>query len=214
MGQVISVNVGQPADVPWAKTLGRTAIDKRPVTSRVAVGRLGVAGDVQVDKRHHGGPEQAVYAYAREDLDWWAARLGDGELRNGIFGENLTLRGVDPNGALLGERWRVGSALLEVTGPRVPCGVFRAWMDRPGWVGRFTRAERTGAYLRVLEEGDVAAGDPTVIEHRPERGTSVTVTEAFRAFHGDQDLMRRILALPGHSARWDKVGERVLRGPA
>jgi MOSC domain-containing protein YiiM len=128
MGQVVSVNVGQPVDVPWAKAVGRTAIDKRPVRTRVAVGRLGVAGDVQADKDNHGGPEQAVYAYAREDLDWWAARLGDGELRSGIFGENLTLRGVDPNGALLGER--------------------------------------------------------------------------------------RILALPGHSARWDKVAERVLRGSA
>jgi MOSC domain-containing protein YiiM len=212
MGRVVSVNVGQPADMPWAKKVRRTAIDKRPVMTRVAVGRLGLAGDVQVDKEHHGGPDLAVYAYAREDLDWWAARLGDGELRSGIFGENLTLGGVDPNGALLGERWRVGSALLEVTGPRVPCGVFRAWMGRPSWVSRFTEAERTGAYLRVLEEGDVATGDPAVIEHRPERGAGVTVTESFRAFHGDKDLMRRILALAGHSARWDKVAERVLRG--
>jgi MOSC domain-containing protein YiiM len=214
MGRVVSVNVGQPADVPGAKSVRRTAIDKRPVMTRVAVGRLGLVGDVQVDKEHHGGPELAVYAYAREDLDWWAARLGDGELRSGIFGENLTLGGVDPNGALLGERWRVGTALLEVTGPRVPCGVFRAWMGRPSWVRQFTEAERTGAYLRVLEEGDVAAGDPAVIEHRPARGDGVTVTESFRAFHGDKELMRRILALAGHSARWDKVAERVLRGTA
>ena len=214
MGQVVSVNVGQAVDASWAKAIKRTAIDKRPVTTRVAVGRLGVAGDTQADKKNHGGPEQAVYAYAREDLDWWAARLGAGELRSGIFGENLTLRGVDVNDALLGERWRVGSALLEVTGPRVPCAVFRAWMDRPGWVKQFTQAERTGAYLRVLEEGDVAAGDPAVVEHRPERGAGVTVTESFRAFHGDQDLMRRILALPSRSARWDEVAERVLRSSA
>ncbi|HEU5157618.1 MAG TPA: MOSC domain-containing protein [Streptosporangiaceae bacterium] len=214
MGQVVSVNVGQVLDMPWAKAkeIGRTAIDKRPVATRVAVRRLGVDGDEQADKDNHGGPEQAVYAYAREDLDWWAERLGDGELRNGIFGENLTVRGVDVNAALLDECWRVGDALLQVTGPRVPCGTFRAWMDRPGWVKRFTEAERTGAYLRVLEEGEVGPGDPIVIEHRPERG--VTVTESFRAYHGDQELMRRILAIPGHSASWDEAAERVLRGSA
>src|ERR671914_147965 len=98
--------------------------------TRVAVGRLGLVGDVQVDKEHHGGPELAVYAYAREDLDWWAARLGDGELRSGIFGENLTLGGVDPNGALLGERWRGGTAMVQVPGPRVPRGAFLALIGR------------------------------------------------------------------------------------
>jgi len=214
MGQVVSVNVGRAVAAPWAKATKRTAIDKRPVMTRVAVGRLGVAGDEQADKANHGGQEQAVYAYAREDLDWWAGQLGDGELRSGIFGENLTLHGLDVSGALLGERWRVGSALLEVTGPRVPCGVFRVWMGRPSWVKQFTEAERTGAYLRVLEDGDVAAGDPAVVEHRPERGAGVTVTGSFRAFHGDQDLRRRISRLPGHSTRWDQVAERVLRSPA
>lgn len=216
MGHILSVNTGRIAVAPWSKVKGRSAFDKRPVATRVAVRRLGIEGDEQEDKANHGGPDKAVYAYAREDLDWWAARLDDGgrELRNGAFGENLTVRGVDVNGALLGECWRVGGpggALLQVTGPRVPCGVFRSWMDLRGWVARFTRAERTGAYLRVLEEGDIAAGDPIVVERRPARGSGVTVTESFRAFHGDRDLMRRILAIPGHSATWDKIAERVLR---
>lgn len=211
MGQVVSVNVGQVAGAPWAESGADTAIDKNPVTARVAVRWLGVEGDEQADKRHHGGREQAVYAYAREDLDWWAAQLGT-ELRGGLFGENLTLTGIDVNGALLGECWRVGSALLQVTGPRVPCAVFRNWMGRPGWVKRFTRAERTGAYLRVLAEGDVAAGDPVTIEHRPADG--VTVTEAFRGNHGDRDVLRRILAIPGHSPKWDDVAARVLRTSA
>jgi MOSC domain-containing protein YiiM len=211
MRRVISVNVGRPVDIDWAGSSRRTAIDKRPVTGRVAVRTLGVAGDEQADNKHHGGREQAVYAYAREDLDWWAGQLGR-ELRNGIFGENLTLSGVDVNGALLGERWRVGTALLEITSGRVPCGVFRGWMNEPGWVKRFTAAERTGAYFRVLEEGDAAAGDPVTVEYRP--AASATVTEAFRAYHGDRELMRRILRLPGHAPEWDAVAERVLRNSA
>jgi MOSC domain-containing protein YiiM len=211
MGEVVSVNVGAADVPPWAESGERTAIDKRPVAGRVAVRWLGVAGDEQADTGNHGGREQAVYAYAREDLDWWAAGLGD-ELRGGIFGENLTLRGIDVNGALLGECWRVGTALLQVTAPRVPCSVFRSWMGRAGWVKRFTQAERTGAYLRVLEEGDVAAGDPVTVERTPVAG--VTVAESFRAYHGDRRLMRRILAIPDHSAKWDAIAERVLRDSA
>jgi MOSC domain-containing protein YiiM len=211
MSEVVSVNVGAIEVAPWAESGEHTAIEKRPLATRVAVRWLGVDGDEHADAEHHGGREQAVYAYAREDLDWWAARVGR-ELRDGIFGENLTLSGVEVNGAVLGERWRVGSALIEVTGPRVPCGVFRNWMGIRGWVREFTRAERTGAYLRVIEEGDVAAGDPVTVEHRPAR--SVTVTESFRAFHGDRDLLRRVLAVPGHAPKWDAVADRVLRSTA
>jgi MOSC domain-containing protein YiiM len=211
MGEVVSVNVGDIDEAPWLGSGQPSAIDKRPVTTRVAVRWLGLDGDDQADKHNHGGREQAVYAYAREDLDWWAAQLG-GELRDGVFGENLTVRGLDVNGALLGECWRVGSALIQVTAPRVPCSVFRYWMGRKGWVKRFTEAERTGAYFRVLEEGQVAPGDHAVVERRP--GHGVTVTESFRAFHGDQDLMRRVLATPDRSAKWDEVAERVLRGSA
>jgi MOSC domain-containing protein YiiM len=211
MGQVVSVNVGHVVGAPWAESGESTAIDKSPVATRVAVRRLGVEGDEQADKRNHGGREQAVYAYAREDLDWWAAQLGT-ELRSGIFGENLTLAGIDVNGALLGECWRVGGVLLQVTGPRVPCVVFRNWMGRPGWVKRFTQAERTGAYLRVLAEGDVAAGDPVTIEHRPAGG--VTVTESFRGYNGDRDVLRRILAIPDRSPMWDSVAARVLHTTA
>jgi MOSC domain-containing protein YiiM len=209
VGQIVSVQVGRAVDAPWAVVKERSAIGKRSIATRVAVGWLGVEGDEQADTVNHGGRDQAVYAYAREDLDWWAARLDDGELRNGIFGENLTVRGIDLNDAVLGECWRVGGALLQVTAPRVPCAVFGAWMGRPGWIKRFTEVGRTGAYLRVLEEGDVGVGDPIVVERRPER--SVTVAESFRAFHGDQDAMRRILALPGHATKWDKIAERVLK---
>ncbi|MFI6790394.1 MOSC domain-containing protein [Nonomuraea sp. NPDC050383] len=205
--RVISVNVGKVVDAPWAGKTGRTAIDKAPVLDRVEVRPEGVAGDGRGDLVNHGGGDHAVYAYAREDYDWWEAELRRG-LRDGRFGENLTTEGLDVNGAVLGERWRVGSAVLEVSGPRVPCVVFRNWMDEPGWVRRFTEAGRPGAYLRVVETGELGAGDGVRIVHRPRDG--VTVAEAFRAFHGDKELLRRVLAVPGRSAFWDDVADRVL----
>ncbi|MGH3320583.1 MAG: MOSC domain-containing protein [Streptosporangiaceae bacterium] len=207
--RVISVNVGRAFAAEWAGRLKRTAIDKRPVEAPVGVRRLGLAGDEQADTKHHGGPDQAVYAYAREDLDWWAESLGR-LLPDGAFGENLTVRGVDVTGALLGERWRVGTALLEVTAPRIPCSVFRNWMGERGWVKRFADASRVGAYFRVLEEGEVAAGDPLTVVCRPE--PRVTIAEAVRAWYGDAAVMRRLLAIPGISPTWDNAGRRVLAG--
>jgi MOSC domain-containing protein YiiM len=156
----------------------RTGIDKRPVTGRVAVHPLGLEGDVQVNRRHHGGEGQAVYAYAQEDADWWAAELGR-ELPPGRFGENLRTRGLDLTGAVLGERWRVGTALLEVAAPRTPCANFERFWGVPQLVKRFTARGATGAYLRVLEPGDVGAGDPVEIVHRPAHG--ITAGTAFRA---------------------------------
>jgi MOSC domain-containing protein YiiM len=157
----------------------RSGIDKRPVTGRVAVRELGLDGDVQVNRRYHGGEGQAVYAYAQEDADWWSADL-DRDLPPGRFGENLRTTGVDLTGALLGERWRVGTALLEVTDCRIPCANFERFWGVPRLVKRFTAHGASGAYLRVLEPGDVGAGDPVAIEHRP--GHGVTVGLAFRAY--------------------------------
>ncbi|WP_283134803.1 MOSC domain-containing protein [Rhizohabitans arisaemae] len=204
--RVVTVSAGRVVDADWAQ-LHRTGIDKRPVPGRVAVRAEGLDGDEQADRKSHGGPEQAVYAYAREDLDWWAAELGR-ELRDGMFGENLTTLGLDVNGALIGERWRIGSALLEVTAPRVPCATFRGWMGEPGWVKRFTQAERPGAYLRVVQDGELGAGDGIRVEFRPE--TRVTVAESFRAYHGAREVMRRLLKIPGRSHKWDSAAKRVL----
>ncbi|MEV4173455.1 MOSC domain-containing protein [Nonomuraea sp. NPDC049709] len=205
--RILSVNVGTPVDADWAGNLRRTAIDKRAVPHRVQVLADGLAGDEQADKQHHGSPDQAVYAYASEDYDWWEGELGR-ELRHGRFGENLTTSGLDVNGALVGERWRVGGAVLEVTKPRTPCVVFRNWMDETGWIKRFTAAARPGAYLKVVELGELGAGDEVEIVSRP--GTGVSVADWFRARHGDRDALRRILAVPGHDARWDEMAERVL----
>ncbi len=202
------MNVGRGVDADWAGSLKRTAIDKRPVRDRVAVRTLGVDGDEQSDTKNHGGPYQAVYAYAREDYDWWEETLGR-QLRAGIFGENLTLAGVEVTGALLGERWRVGTAVVEVTGPRIPCGVFRNWLDEPRWVKRFADARRPGAYLRVVEEGEVTAGDTVQVLHRPAQ--RVTLAESMSAYYGDDEILRRILTVPGHSPKWDDQAERLSR---
>ncbi|MEV0203141.1 MOSC domain-containing protein [Nonomuraea sp. NPDC050691] len=196
-------------DAPWAGKAGRTAIDKSPVLHRVEVRPAGLAGDGRGDLVNHSGEGHAVYAYAREDYDWWEGELRR-QLRDGRFGENLTTEGLDVNGAMLGERWRIGSAVLEVSGPRVPCVVFRNWMDEPGWVRRFTDAGRPGAYLKVVEIGELGVGDGVRVIHRPRDG--VTVAEAFRAFHGDKELMRRVLAVPERAAFWDDVAARVLGG--
>ena len=159
------------------KRPNRTGIDKRPVDGRVTVGRLGLDGDVQVNNRYHGGEGQAVYAYAQADADWWAAELGR-ELPPGRFGENLRTTGLDLRNAVLGDRWRVGTALLEVTAWRVPCANFARYWDVPDLVKRFAAHGATGAYLRVLETGDVGAGDDVEIVVRPDHG--ITVETAFR----------------------------------
>ena len=205
--RIRSVNVGRAVDAGWAGRLKRTAIDKRPVAGRVALGENGLAGDERADVANHGHPDQAVYVYAREDYDWWESRLGR-ELRDGLFGENLTTVGVDVTGALLGERWRVGTAVIEVTGPRIPCGVFRNWMGERGWVKRFTEAGRPGAYFRVIETGELGAGDDIEVLERP--WPSVTIGESFAAYHGDKELMRRVLAVPGRGEKWDRRAARVL----
>ncbi|HSO65435.1 MAG TPA: MOSC domain-containing protein [Ornithinibacter sp.] len=194
---VRSVNVGSPRG--GIRPRGReTAIDKRPVDAvevrdpgprRGGLGS-GVVGDEVVSRKHHGGSAQAVYAVAREELDWWGAELGR-DLRDGMFGENLTTSGLDVDAAVVGQRWRVGSAELEVAGPRIPCATFGAWMGERAWVRRFTERGRTGAYLAVVEPGVVSAGDAVVVEARPAHG--ITVPEVFRAFMGDPVLARRVL---------------------
>jgi MOSC domain-containing protein YiiM len=156
----------------------RSGIDKKPVTGRVAVHELGLAGDVQINRKHHGGEGQAVYAYAQEDADWWQREL-DRELPPGRFGENLRTTGLDLNDAVLGERWRVGTALLEVTAPRIPCANFEQFWGVPQLVKRFTAYGASGAYLRVLETGEVGADDPVTVVHRPDHGVRAGL--AFRA---------------------------------
>ena len=206
--RVLSVNSGPEADLVIGGRPARSAIDKRPAGCPVEVGPLGLASDTVADKVNHGGLEQAVYAYGREDLDWWTEQLGR-ELRNGMFGENLTTSGIDVSAALIGETWRAGTVLLQVTSPRIPCNTFKAWMgEEPHWVKRFAAAGRPGAYLRVLTPGTVAAGDDLEVVSRP--AVAVTVAESMAAYYGDRDLMRRLLEVAGRSAKWDEIAVGVL----
>lgn len=208
---LLSVNVGQPRYADWAG-LGRTSIDKRPVAGPVDVRALGLDGDQVSDTKHHGGADQAVYAFAREDLDAWASELG-ADLRDGQFGENLTTFGIDVNEAEVGERWLVGTTELEVSGVRIPCNDFKCWMGRSGyddagWVKRFTVVGRPGPYLRVVAEGRVEAGDDISVVHRP--GHGVTVSTMFRALTTEPVLVTRLLAVDGLSDRVRRRAEKLL----
>jgi len=172
-----------------------TAIDKRPVTEPVRVGALGLEGDDQYDKRHHGGVDQAVYVYATEEADRWAAELGY-DVAPGRFGENLRTLGLAVTDVVVGERWQVGEAgigpVLEARSPRVPCATFQAWMHEPHWVKRFTERGDVGAYFRVLREGYVLAGDDVEVVHRPNHG--VSIRQVFDSRLGRHlEAMRRLL---------------------
>lgn len=152
---------------------GVTAIDKRAVAEAVNVRPLGVFGDMQGDREHHGGHDQAVYAYSQEDADYWGSELGR-EIHPGLFGENLRTQGIETTQAVIGQRWRVGKhLLLEVTSPRVPCATFAERMGEPQWVKRFTEVGRVGTYLRVIEKGKVQAGDSIAVESTPSHGITV-----------------------------------------
>jgi MOSC domain-containing protein YiiM len=160
--------------LPDAGSVGVTAIDKQPVGEPLAVKPYGVYGDVQADRKNHGGLFQAVYAYAQEDADWWAGELGR-EIPPGLFGENLRTQGLEVSNAEIGERWRIGASLvLEVTSPRTPCATFQRYLGEPQWVRRFTQANRTGAYFRLVEKGSIAAGDEIEVIHQPGHGITVS----------------------------------------
>jgi MOSC domain-containing protein YiiM len=179
---VESVNVVHAVIPDVLGDLDTTAIDKRPVADRRAVDTVaGVAGDRIIDTEHHGGRDKAVYAYAREDLDAWAGELGRA-LPGGTFGENLTTYGVDLTQAVIGDHWQVGSEglVLEIASPRIPCKTFQGWMDEPHWVKRFYAYGAPGAYLRVLSEGTVGAGDRIEVVHRPGHGVTISDTFALR----------------------------------
>jgi MOSC domain-containing protein YiiM len=179
-----------------------SAIGKAPVSGRVRVAGVNVDGDDQADRRVHGGPDKAVYAYAREDELWWAARLNR-EIPPGMFGENLTVEGVDVSGAVIGERWRIGDVELQVCQPRLPCFKLGLRFGDPQMVKLFAQAGRPGAYLRILVEGDIQAGDEVDITDRPSH--QVTVAQVSRAIMVDESgLAAAAVApeLPESLSRW------------
>jgi MOSC domain-containing protein YiiM len=198
--EVVSVNVGMPRTVVHEGRAVTTAIWKRPAAGRVAVRGVNLYGDEQADRSVHGGVDKAVYAYAREDYEWWGAELGTEALAAGTFGENLTVSGIDINAAEVGERWRVGSALLEVSEPRFPCFKLGIRMGDPTFLKRFAAARRPGTYLRIIEEGELGAGDRIQVAHRP--GHGVTIGLFAEAYLGDRGRLVELLAADALSPTW------------
>jgi MOSC domain-containing protein YiiM len=189
-GAVVSVNLAVVRTDPFTRVKsGRSGIDKRPASGPVRLEVDGAVGDTICDTANHGGPEQAVYAYAVDDLDFWANEL-QRPLEPGNVGENLTLRGVDCSRAVVGERWRVGHAVLRVTGPRTPCRVFAGFLDVPDLIKRFFAAGRPGAYLAVEQPAAVSAGDAVTVLDRPSHG--VTVADLLAATGGRRELLPHI----------------------
>lgn len=215
MAYVLSVNLARVRDNPDAPKRS-TGIDKAAVHDSVMVrspgpmrGGLGsgLVGDTIGNQKLHGGNDQAVYAYAREDLDDWETVL-DRALTNGMFGENLTTSGVDVTGARIGERWRIGSdgPLLEVSAPRTPCRTFSAFLQLHNWIKTFTQAAKPGAYLRVIEPGELRASDAISIDYRPDH--DVTIGLVFRARMSDPDLLPHLLAADSLSSELKAYARR------
>jgi MOSC domain-containing protein YiiM len=191
---VLSVNVGTPKQI--AVRRGRplmSSIGKQPVEGRVRVEGVNVAGDQQADRRVHGGPDKAVYVYAREDAAWWEEQLGRA-LPPGMFGENLTTEGVDVSGAVIGERWRIGTVELEVAQPRLPCAKLGTRFGDLTMVKRFAEASRPGGYCRIVTEGELGAGDEIERLSRPEHG--ITLAFVSNAILLDETLRERAGSAP------------------
>jgi MOSC domain-containing protein YiiM len=192
--RLLSVNVGRPKQISVRR--GRalmSAIGKQPVEGRLRVEGVNVTGDQQADLRVHGGPDKAVYAYAREDAAWWEQQLGR-TLPPGMFGENLTTAGLDVSGAVIGERWRIGTVVLEVAQPRLPCAKLGTRFGDLGMVKRFGEASRPGAYLRIVTEGELGAGDAIEVLSRP--GHGITVAFVSDAVLLDETLRERAGSAP------------------
>jgi len=201
-GLVESLNVGLPRSVEVNSHTVLTAIWKNPVEGRLPLRGVNLEGDGQADRNSHGGPDKAVYAYGAEEAETWASEMGV-ELGPGAFGENLTVRGLGVSEAVIGERWEVGSTLLEVAQPRLPCFKLGIRMGDPGFLKRFAHANRPGAYFRVLREGDVGAGDSITVISRPAHG--ITSALVSRALLGDSQLLTTALQaseLPTEMRDW------------
>jgi MOSC domain-containing protein YiiM len=204
-GSVLSVNVAAPRPVDWDNRGMPTAIDKRAAAGRVRVATLGLAGDRVGDPSRHGGADQAVYAYGSEDAAWWAAELVR-VVTPGSFGENLSTQDIDLTGAVIGEVWTVGTAVLQVSCPRVPCHTFAGFWGMPDLVKQFTARATPGTYVRVLSEGEIGAGDRIQVASRPDHG--VTVGVAFRALTTEPDLLPLLVDLPDLAEKYRTAAQR------
>ena len=198
-GRVLSVNVGGAREFEYGGRVARSAIWKIPAAGRVAARGVNLAGDDQADRKAHGGFDKAVYAYAFEDTRWWEKQIGQ-SLGYGQFGENLTTEGIEVNAALVGERWAIGTTILEVSEPRIPCWRLGVRMNDDQFPRRFTEALRPGTYLRIIAEGELGAGDGIRVVGKPD--TDLSVRDVFRIYTRDRHEVGRLLAAPQISEAW------------
>ncbi len=204
--RVLSVNVGLPRNFDYNGRPARSAIWKSPVNGRIAARGVNLAGDRQADLQAHGGFDKAVYAYPVEDQRWWEQEIGR-PLSYGEFGENLTTQGMDLNDALIGERWQIGTAVFEVSEPRIPCWRLGVRMNDETFPRRFSKALRPGTYLRIVVEGEIGAGDEIRVVEKPDHG--LTVRDVFRIYTRDRDEVARLLAIPQLSNAWRGWAEHL-----
>ena len=194
--QLISVNLGQERTLERKDRVEQTGIFKFPTAASVKLTKLGLEGDVIISKKHHGGPDQAVYVYGGADYKWWSEELGK-EIAPGTFGDNLTISDLESMQFDIGDYIRIGEVTLQVTAPRIPCATFAARMEDPQWVKRFRYAERPGLYCRVIKEGFVQAGDTVSIEKY--KSETISALEMYRDFYDrnkSEETLRRHLNAP------------------
>jgi MOSC domain-containing protein YiiM len=203
MPRIVSVNVGLPREATWGGEIFTTAIVKEPVEGKCRIEGVNLTGDDQADRTVHGGPSKAIYAYSIEDYAWWSQQLGR-ELTPGTFGENLTLEGVDASALPIGERWRAGTALLEVSEPRIPCFKLAWRMQSPTFPKQFGKAMRFGTYFRIIEEGDVQAGSVMTLEASAPEPTlpSRDVARIYMFAHDEKRKLADIPALGPSFRNW------------
>ena len=205
--RVLSINITSIVHQgEWTGSEGRTGIDKRSVEGPIEFKNNGVAGDRIIDTNVHGGYDQAVYAYAKEDARWWEKEIGE-EISAGRFGENLTTEGIDVNAALVGEQWKIGSVILEVSQPRIPCRVFAGFWKRATLIKDFTQAGRPGAYLRIIQEGTAQAGDAIEVIFKPDH--SVSISDLFSAKSGERTKINEIKIVPQLSQGFKEWAEKI-----
>ena len=205
--RVLSINITSVVHQgEWTGSEGRTGIDKRSVAGPIEFKNNGVVGDRIIDTHVHGGYDQAVYAYAHEDAQWWEKEIGE-EITAGRFGENLTTEGIDVNAALVGEQWKIGSVILEVSQPRIPCRVFVGFWKRATLIKDFTQAGRPGAYLRIIQEGTATAGDLIEVIFKPDH--AVSISDLFSAKSGERAKINEIKGVPQLSQGFKEWAEKI-----
>jgi len=205
--RVLSINITSVVHQgEWTGSEGRTGIDKRSVTGAIEFKNDGVAGDRIIDTNAHGGYHQAVYAYAREDAQWWEREINE-EIPAGRFGENLTTEGIDVNAAIIGEQWKIGSVILEVSQPRIPCRVFAGFWKRATLIKDFTQAGRPGTYLRIIQEGSAQAGDLIEVIFKPDH--TISISDLFAAKSGERSKINEIKDVTYLSTEFKEWSQKI-----